>query len=153
MHLPWSTTRQALHKQVHRATPRSMPSANTWGKTSARQCATGTAWACHELVSDKTGTLTVGIPKIVNVQINSHPDEATLLHMAAALEARSEHAAALAIIHRTGNTPFSAKDIHNYPGASINDAPVLAAIGMSSSSLLVVLNALRLTRKTRNLSD
>jgi len=72
------------------------------------------------VVFDKTGTLTIGKPEVVDVQVDSHLDEVTLLHMAAALEAHSEHAAALAIIKRAGSTPFAAQNIHNYPGAGIS---------------------------------
>jgi Cu2+-exporting ATPase len=77
------------------------------------------ARATH-IVFDKTGTLTVGTPVVVDVQIDSPLDETTLLHIAAALEAHSEHAAAHAIINRAGNTPFTAQDIRNYPGAGIS---------------------------------
>ncbi len=77
------------------------------------------ARATH-VVFDKTGTLTVGMPVLVDMQLESPLDEATLLQVAAALELHSEHAAARAIIRRAGNTPFSAEDIHNYPGAGIS---------------------------------
>ncbi|MCK5480238.1 MAG: heavy metal translocating P-type ATPase, partial [Gammaproteobacteria bacterium] len=77
------------------------------------------ARATH-VVFDKTGTLTVGTPVVVDVQIDSHLDETTLLHIAAALETHSEHAAAHAIARRAGNTPFTARDIRNYPGAGIS---------------------------------
>ncbi|MGB5443350.1 MAG: heavy metal translocating P-type ATPase [Gammaproteobacteria bacterium] len=72
------------------------------------------------VVFDKTGTLTAGVPVLVNVQTDSSLDEATLLHIAAALETHSEHAAAHAIIERAGNTPFRAENIRNYPGAGIS---------------------------------
>lgn len=77
------------------------------------------ARATH-IVFDKTGTLTVGTPVVVDVQLDSALDETTLLQIAAALEAHSEHAAARAIIKRAGNTVISAEDIRNYPGAGIS---------------------------------
>lgn len=50
------------------------------------------------LVTDKTGTLTEGKPKLVNVIPASGFDEKTLLHLAASIEMGSEHPLAAAII-------------------------------------------------------
>jgi Cu+-exporting ATPase len=51
------------------------------------------------LVVDKTGTLTEGKPKLVNVVPEAGFDEATVLGFAAALERSSEHPLAAAIVH------------------------------------------------------
>jgi P-type Cu2+ transporter len=77
------------------------------------------ARATH-VVFDKTGTLTVGTPRVVDVQTDSPLDKTTLLQVAAALEAQSEHATAHAILQYTGNSPLVAADIHNHPGAGIS---------------------------------
>jgi Cu+-exporting ATPase len=50
------------------------------------------------LVVDKTGTLTVGKPKLVSVQTAPGWDEAQLLRLAAALEEGSEHPLAAAVV-------------------------------------------------------
>jgi P-type Cu+ transporter len=50
------------------------------------------------LVVDKTGTLTEGKPKLINVQSAPGIDEATLLRLAASLERSSEHPLAAAIV-------------------------------------------------------
>jgi P-type Cu+ transporter len=50
------------------------------------------------LVTDKTGTLTVGKPKLVSVVPNERMDEKQLLRLAATLEKGSEHPLAAAIV-------------------------------------------------------
>jgi Cu+-exporting ATPase len=50
------------------------------------------------LVVDKTGTLTEGKPKLVNVHVEHGFDEVTLLHLAASIERQSEHPLATAIV-------------------------------------------------------
>jgi Cd2+/Zn2+-exporting ATPase len=47
---------------------------------------------------DKTGTLTTGRPEVVDVILHDEKDEATFLRRAAALEARSEHPLARAVV-------------------------------------------------------
>jgi P-type Cu+ transporter len=51
------------------------------------------------LVVDKTGTLTVGKPKLVSVTVTGSFDEKTLLRLAATLERGSEHPLAAAIVN------------------------------------------------------
>jgi len=53
---------------------------------------------CDVLVVDKTGTLTAGRPELVTVEPAGDLDEAELLACAAALERRSEHPLAAAIV-------------------------------------------------------
>lgn len=77
------------------------------------------ARATH-VVFDKTGTLTAGKPVIVSVECNSETGETRLLQIAAALEARSEHAAARAICERVKRNPLTATDVTNHPGAGIS---------------------------------
>lgn len=50
------------------------------------------------LVVDKTGTLTVGKPKLVSITPNEGLDEKSMLHYAASLERGSEHPLAAAIV-------------------------------------------------------
>jgi Zn2+/Cd2+-exporting ATPase len=55
--------------------------------------------AVHVMAFDKTGTLTRGRPAVVNVTAFNDTSEARLLALAAALESRSEHPIAAAIVH------------------------------------------------------
>jgi len=71
------------------------------------------------VVFDKTGTLTVGAPEVVEVHTDSPLATADLLHIAAALEAHSEHAAAHAITRYCGRAPYTASELHNHPGAGM----------------------------------
>ncbi len=50
------------------------------------------------LVVDKTGTLTEGKPRLVEISTNGHVDEAALLRLAASLERGSEHPLAAAVV-------------------------------------------------------
>ena len=52
----------------------------------------------NTLVVDKTGTLTVGKPKLITVQAIAGTSEAELLHLTASLEQASEHPLAAAIV-------------------------------------------------------
>lgn len=54
------------------------------------------------LVLDKTGTLTQGKPQLSDIVSIDGDDETTLLHLAASLEAASEHPLARAIVERAG---------------------------------------------------
>jgi Cu+-exporting ATPase len=54
------------------------------------------------LVVDKTGTLTEGKPKLVEVEVLNGVDEAVLLRLAATLERGSEHPLAAAIVDGAG---------------------------------------------------
>ncbi|MBI5102749.1 MAG: copper-translocating P-type ATPase [Nitrospirae bacterium] len=55
--------------------------------------------AVDTLVTDKTGTLTEGKPKLVIVAPTADFDEKTLLHIAASIETGSEHPLAAAIVN------------------------------------------------------
>jgi Cu+-exporting ATPase len=57
-----------------------------------------TASKISAMMLDKTGTITLGTPKVTDVALTSEFDEATVLKLAAALESGSEHPLAMAII-------------------------------------------------------
>ncbi|MBD2859868.1 copper-translocating P-type ATPase [Spongiibacter sp. KMU-158] len=57
-----------------------------------------TASKITAMVLDKTGTITLGSPKVTDIVITSDMDETTILKYAATLEAGSEHPLALAIV-------------------------------------------------------
>lgn len=68
------------------------------------------------VIFDKTGTLTVGQPDVVQVVPAAGWTEATLIDVAAAVEAHSEHPLALAILKRAGHIAARATDYSNVDG-------------------------------------
>jgi Cu+-exporting ATPase len=74
------------------------------------------------LVVDKTGTLTVGKPKLVSVTSLGAADEQTILRLAATLERGSEHPLAAAIVagaHERGVTPANAEAFESLTGKGV----------------------------------
>jgi Cu+-exporting ATPase len=74
------------------------------------------------LVLDKTGTLTEGKPEVVAIRVFSGSTENDLLALAAALERRSEHPLARAILAAAegrGITAPAAEDVRAVPGKGI----------------------------------
>ena len=71
------------------------------------------------VVLDKTGTITAGKPKVTDVLPAEDTDETALLKAAAALEAKSEHPLAVAVMEYAGEkgiTPEEVKDFTALPG-------------------------------------
>jgi Cd2+/Zn2+-exporting ATPase len=74
------------------------------------------------MAMDKTGTLTEGRPRVVALAPLDGRDEAALLGLAAALEARSEHPLAKAILDRAaaaGVVPVPAEAVQAVPGKGL----------------------------------
>ena len=71
------------------------------------------------VVLDKTGTLTTGKPAVTDI-LPGEGDETTLLMIAAALEAKSEHPFARAILEKVQDIPIAeAEDFETLPGRGI----------------------------------
>ena len=71
------------------------------------------------VVLDKTGTLTVGRPSVTDL-ISAAATEQELLRVAAALESRSEHPFALAILERAEGTIYDpCEDFRTLPGEGV----------------------------------
>lgn len=71
------------------------------------------------VVLDKTGTLTTGKPEVTDI-LSGAMDRNTLLKTAAALECRSEHPFAKAILKKNGENPYeSAQDFQTLPGRGV----------------------------------
>ena len=71
------------------------------------------------VVLDKTGTLTTGKPVVTDV-LTAAADRTRLLRIAAALEARSEHPFAKAILDKVGkNQPEAATEFETLPGMGV----------------------------------
>jgi P-type Cu+ transporter len=74
------------------------------------------------LVVDKTGTLTVGKPKLMSVKTAAECDESQLLRFAAGLEAASEHPLAAAIVQgaiERGISPAKAEQFESVTGKGV----------------------------------
>jgi len=71
------------------------------------------------VVLDKTGTLTTGKPEVTDI-LPGKADIARLMRIAAALESKSEHPFAKAILQKMGSTPYpEAIDFETLPGRGV----------------------------------
>jgi P-type Cu+ transporter len=68
----------------------------------------------NTLVTDKTGTLTEGRPKLVNVVSAAGFDEETILHLASSIEMGSEHPLAEAIVSGAKEKGFSPSKVESF---------------------------------------
>ncbi len=74
------------------------------------------------LITDKTGTLTEGSPRVVEVVKGSFADKNTLIRQAASVEIHSEHPLARAVVHcakEQGLGTRAADEFENYTGRGI----------------------------------
>jgi Cu+-exporting ATPase len=75
--------------------------------------------AVDTLVVDKTGTLTLGKPEVVGIEVRGADDAGTVLRLAASVEQQSEHPLAAAIVRAAearGLPPAFALDFRSTPG-------------------------------------
>ena len=70
------------------------------------------------VVLDKTGTLTTGVPSVTDILPGS-VSEAALMRIAAALESRSEHPFAKAILRKVSGTCPGVSDFETLPGRGV----------------------------------
>jgi Cu+-exporting ATPase len=66
------------------------------------------------LIVDKTGTLTLGKPKVIAVRVASGLDEENVLRLAASLERASEHPLAAAIVNAAKERAFPLSDVSDF---------------------------------------
>ena len=66
------------------------------------------------LITDKTGTLTVGKPEVVSRVSDNGTSEHDLLQIAASVEAHSEHPLARAIVEAAKKEPFGLRDVTDF---------------------------------------
>jgi len=109
------------------------------------------------LIVDKTGTLTVGKPKLVAVLPEAGHDEAEVLHLAASLERGSEHPLAEAIVsgaEERGVTFSKTEDFEAITGkgvtgivdgrkVALGNARLVADMGLDGGALAETANARR----------
>ena len=114
------------------------------------------------LVVDKTGTLTEGKPRLVQVEAASGIDESTLLRQAATLERGSEHPLAAAIVAGAGERGVElgeAKAFESVTGqgvtgevdgrrVALGNARLLASLGVDPGALTDRAEALRMEGQT-----
>jgi Cu+-exporting ATPase len=109
------------------------------------------------LVVDKTGTLTVGRPRLMSVKTAAGSDESQLLRFAATLEAASEHPLAAAIVQgaiERGISPAKAEQFESVTGkgvkgrvegqtVTLGNRRLIEDEGMSSAEFATAAEALR----------
>ncbi|HEY6355902.1 MAG TPA: heavy metal translocating P-type ATPase, partial [Burkholderiaceae bacterium] len=102
------------------------------------------AHAVRTVAFDKTGTLTEGRPHLVALQAIAGEEQATLLELAAALQAGSEHPLAHAVLdaRRAGSSaPLAASDVQAIAGRGIGGAVGPRVLRLGSERLMGELNA------------
>jgi Cu+-exporting ATPase len=114
------------------------------------------------LVVDKTGTLTLGKPRLVTVEAAEDIDEAELLALAAGLERASEHPLAAAIVagaEERGVAPQAVEQFDSHTGKGVvgragghalalGNAALLAELGVEAGALAERAEALRTEGQT-----
>lgn len=91
------------------------------------------------LVVDKTGTLTLGKPRLISVRPASGFQEADVLRLAASLERGSEHPLAAAIVEgaeERGLEPPSSSDFKSHTGKGVTGTVESHAVGLGNKALL-----------------
>ncbi|GEJ56308.1 heavy metal translocating P-type ATPase [Anaeromyxobacter diazotrophicus] len=94
------------------------------------------------LLVDKTGTLTLGKPRLARVEATGAVPEAELLRLAAALERASEHplaAAVLAASRERGLPPAEARAFRSVPGKGVAGEVDGRAVALGNAALLAEL--------------
>lgn len=94
------------------------------------------------IVVDKTGTLTEGRPKLVNVQVIDGIDERRMLSMIAAAERSSEHPLASAIVKGAtehGVDPMEASEFESITGKGIKAMVDGVLVGIGSPKMMLEL--------------
>lgn len=91
------------------------------------------------LVVDKTGTLTLGKPRLTQVLARGNDDESTVLRLAASLETQSEHPLAQAIIsgaRERGIDPESVGDFQSVTGKGVTGTVDGKAVALGNRALM-----------------
>ena len=73
-----------------------------------------TASKVSAMILDKTGTITLGSPKVTDVLVASEYDEQTVLQLAATLESGSEHPLAQAIVESARERGIETTKVSNF---------------------------------------
>ena len=73
-----------------------------------------TASKISAMILDKTGTITLGAPKVTDILVAGEQDENTILKLAATLESGSEHPLALAIVESAQEKGIETGKVSNF---------------------------------------
>ncbi|UZE94520.1 heavy metal translocating P-type ATPase [Alkalimarinus alittae] len=73
-----------------------------------------TASKITAMILDKTGTITLGAPKVTNIHLVNAKDEDGVLHLAASLEAGSEHPLAMSIVESAQDRGLSPSGVEKF---------------------------------------
>jgi len=98
--------------------------------------------AIDTLVVDKTGTLTIGKPRLVSVRTTEGFEEPEVLRLAAALEKGSEHPLAAAIVdgaRERGLDPTDAADFASHTGKGVSGTVEGREVGLGNKALMTQL--------------
>jgi Cu+-exporting ATPase len=91
------------------------------------------------LVVDKTGTLTLGKPRLISVRPANGFQEADVLRLAASLERGSEHPLAAAIVEgaeERGLAPPSSSEFKSHTGKGVTGTVESRSVGLGNKALL-----------------
>ncbi|MBQ5897381.1 MAG: heavy metal translocating P-type ATPase, partial [Oscillospiraceae bacterium] len=101
------------------------------------------------VVLDKTGTITKGTPSVTDIIPAEEVSETALLKIALALEAKSEHPLAKAIVEKCGEMEISANPVSNFyalPGNGVTG--ILGGISVFGGNLDFIKNTAPLSEET-----
>lgn len=101
------------------------------------------------VVLDKTGTITKGTPSVTDIIPAEEVSETALLKIALALEAKSEHPLAKAIVEKCGEMEISANPVSNFyalPGSGVTG--ILGGISVFGGNLDFIKNTAPLSEET-----
>ena len=102
-----------------------------------------TARRLDTVVLDKTGTLTVGAPRLTDVQAVPGVDADELLRLASSVEARSEHPLAGAIVTGARNRGLNGEDVEQFTsvtGKGVHGVVAGRAVAVGTHALMAELN-------------
>ena len=101
------------------------------------------------VVLDKTGTITKGTPSVTDIIPAEEVSETALLKIALALEAKSEHPLAKAIVEKCGEMEISANPVSNFyalPGSGVTG--ILGGISVFGGNLDFIKNTAPVSEET-----
>ena len=101
------------------------------------------------VVLDKTGTITKGTPSVTDIIPAEEVSETALLKIALALEAKSEHPLAKAIVEKCGEMEISANPVSNFyalPGNGVTG--ILGGISVFGGNLDFIKNTAPVSEET-----
>lgn len=106
------------------------------------------------VVLDKTGTITKGTPSVTDIIPAEEVSETALLKIALALEAKSEHPLAKAIVEKCGESEIQANPVSNFyalPGSGVTG--ILGGISVFGGNLDFIKNTAPVSEETEETAE